>query len=55
MIIETCDNITKQAWITQKLQIRLTRIRIQHKYDQQTNKTELKAKQKDAPRIAHNM
>ena len=26
MIIETYDNITKLAWITQKLQIRLTRI-----------------------------
>ena len=26
MIIKTCDNITKLAWINQKLQIRLTRI-----------------------------
>ena len=26
MTIETCDNITKLAWITKKLEIRLTRI-----------------------------
>ena len=26
MIIKTCDNITKLAWITQKVYIRLTRI-----------------------------
>ena len=26
MIVQTCDNIIKLAWINQKLQIRLTRI-----------------------------
>ena len=33
MIVKTCDNITKLAWITQKLKIRLRRIRHKLEYD----------------------